>query len=70
MSGQDVAKALALGARGVMIGKAFLYSLAAGGEAGVTRALEIIRDELRVTLALTGTTSVKSVSRDVLRVPR
>jgi L-lactate dehydrogenase (cytochrome) len=70
MSGQDVTKALALGARGVMIGKAYLYSLAAGGEAGVARALEIIRDELRVTLALTGTTSVRAVSREVLRLPR
>ena len=53
-SGQDLAKALALGAGG-MIGKSFLFALAAGGEAGVQRALEIFRDELRVTLALTGT---------------
>jgi L-lactate dehydrogenase (cytochrome) len=67
MSGQDVLKALALGARGALIGKAFLYALAAGGEAGVTRAIEIIRDELRVSLALTGTTSVSSVSASVVR---
>lgn len=65
--GQDILKALALGARGCLIGKAFLYSLAAMGEEGVTRALDIFRDELRVSLALTGTNDVRSVSRDVLR---
>ncbi len=66
-SGQDLAKALALGARGGMIGKAFLFALAAGGQAGVTRALEIIRDELRVTLALTGTRDVASCGPHMLR---
>jgi L-lactate dehydrogenase (cytochrome) len=66
-SGQDILKALALGARGCLIGKAFLYSLAAMGEEGVTRALNIFRDELRVSLALTGTNDVRAVSRDVLR---
>ena len=65
--GQDILKALALGARGCLIGKAFLYSLAAMGEEGVTRALNIFRDELRVSLALTGTNDVRAVSRDVLR---
>ncbi len=65
-SGQDVAKALALGARGAMIGKSFLFALAAGGEAGVTRALEILRDELRVTLALTGTRGVAQAGRQML----
>jgi L-lactate dehydrogenase (cytochrome) len=67
-SGQDLAKALALGARGGMIGKSFLFALAAGGEAGVTRALEIIRDELRVTLALTGTGDVASCGQHMLRM--
>jgi L-lactate dehydrogenase (cytochrome) len=67
-SGQDVLKALALGARGCLIGKAFLYGLAAMGEKGVTKALEIIRSELRVTLALTGKTSVAHVDRSVLRL--
>ena len=67
-SGQDLAKALALGARGGMIGKSFLFALAAGGQAGVTRALEIIRDELRVTLALTGTGDVASCGRQMLRM--
>jgi L-lactate dehydrogenase (cytochrome) len=65
-SGQDVLKALALGARGCLIGKAFLYSLAARGEAGVTLALEIIKKELAVSLALTGANDVSKVSRDIL----
>jgi L-lactate dehydrogenase (cytochrome) len=67
-SGQDLAKALALGARGGMIGKSFLFALAAGGQAGVRRALEIIRDELRVTLALTGTRDVASCGPQMLRM--
>lgn len=66
-SGQDILKALALGARGCLIGKAFLYGLAAMGEEGVTRALNIFRDELRVSLALTGVNDVRAVSADVLR---
>jgi L-lactate dehydrogenase (cytochrome) len=65
-SGQDIAKALALGARGTLIGKAFLYALAAAGEAGVTKAIEIMRRELRVTLALTGTTSVGAAGPQML----
>ena len=68
-SGQDIAKALALGARGALIGKAFLYALAAAGEAGVTKAIEIMRSELRVTLALTGTSSVGAVGPHILRLP-
>jgi L-lactate dehydrogenase (cytochrome) len=67
-SGQDLAKALALGARGGMIGKSFLFALAAGGQAGVTRALEIIRDELRVTLALTGISDVAACGPHMLRM--
>lgn len=66
-SGQDIAKALALGARAGMIGKSFLFALAAGGEAGVTRALHILRDELRITMALTGTSNVAAVGRNILR---
>jgi L-lactate dehydrogenase (cytochrome) len=54
MSGQDVFKALALGARACLIGKAFLYGLAAAGEGGVQLALALIRKELEVTMALTG----------------
>src|SRR6201996_910588 len=66
-SGQDIAKALALGARGALIGKAFLYALSAAGEAGVTKAIEMMRNELRVTLALTGTASIDSVGPHILR---
>ncbi|MET0290838.1 MAG: alpha-hydroxy acid oxidase [Steroidobacteraceae bacterium] len=66
-SGQDLLKALALGARGGFIGKAFLYALAAGGEAGVTKALELIQNELRVSLALAGRTRVGDVGPDILR---
>ena len=65
-SGQDVIKALALGARGVYIGRAFLYGLGAMGEEGVTRVLEIIRKELDVTMALCGLTDVQKVDRNIL----
>jgi L-lactate dehydrogenase (cytochrome) len=65
-SGQDVLKALALGAQGCLIGKAFLYALAARGEAGVTLALDIMRSELAVSLALTGANDVRKVTRDTL----
>jgi L-lactate dehydrogenase (cytochrome) len=66
-SGQDMLKALALGARGCLIGKAYLYALAAGGETGVGTALRILREELRVSLALTGINDVHAVSPQVLR---
>jgi len=65
-SGQDVLKALALGARGCLIGRAFLYGLAAMGEEGVARALSIIAEELRVSMALTGVRNITEVSRDIL----
>jgi len=65
-SGQDVLKTLALGARGCLIGKAFLYGLAAQGEAGVTRTLDIIRRELDVSMALTGIRDVAGVTPAVL----
>jgi L-lactate dehydrogenase (cytochrome) len=66
-SGQDIAKAVALGARGTLMGRSFLYALAAGGEAGVVQAIEIMRKELRVTLALTGTTSIEAAGPHILR---
>jgi L-lactate dehydrogenase (cytochrome) len=66
-SGQDVFKALALGARGTLIGRAFAYGLGALGEAGVTRALEIIEKELDVTMALCGLRDVKEANRSILR---
>ncbi len=66
-SGQDVMKALALGAHGCLIGKAFLYALAAGGGPGVKRAIEIIAGELSISMALTGVTDVKGIGRGVLQ---
>ena len=65
-SGQDVLKAKALGAHGCLIGRAFLYSLAAGGEAGVLCGLEIIRKELDITMALTGTRDINDVGAQIL----
>ncbi len=67
-SGQDIAKALALGARGALIGRSFLYALAAAGEAGVIKAVEIMRKELSVTLALTGTSTIDAVGPHILRL--
>jgi len=66
LTGQSLLKALALGARAGLIGKAFLYGLGARGEAGVTQVIEIIRKELSVSLALTGQTDVQRVGRDIL----
>ncbi len=65
-SGQDVLKAWALGARGTMIGRAMVYGLGAMGEAGVTKALEIIHKELDVTMAFCGHTDIQSVDRGIL----
>ncbi|MCB2115418.1 MAG: alpha-hydroxy-acid oxidizing protein [Rhodobacteraceae bacterium] len=62
-SGQDVLKAVALGARGVMIGRAFVYGLGAMGEAGVTKALEVIHKELDASMALCGETKLSNVGR-------
>ena len=66
-SGQDVLKAVALGAKGTMIGKSFLYGLGAMGEEGVTLALEIIRKELDVTMALCGLKDIKDAGPSILR---
>ena len=65
-SGQDVLKAVALGARGTFIGRSFLYGLGAMGEEGVTRALEIIARELDLTMALCGRRELSSVDRGIL----
>jgi L-lactate dehydrogenase (cytochrome) len=65
-SGQDVLKAWALGARGTMIGRPFLYGLGAMGEAGVTKCLEIIRNELDITMAFTGHRDIQNVTQDSL----
>jgi L-lactate dehydrogenase (cytochrome) len=65
-SGQDVLKAWALGARGTMIGRAFLHGLGAMGEAGVTKCLEIIHKELDITMAFTGHRDIQNVGREIL----
>jgi len=65
-SGQDVLKAVALGAKGAFIGRAFLYGLGAGGEAGVTRALAIIERELDITMALCGERDIHNVGRHII----
>lgn len=68
-SGQDVLKALALGAKGTYIGRAFLYGLGAMGEAGVTETLRIIRNELDISMALCGVRDVKALSREHIILP-
>ncbi|MEL6522199.1 MAG: alpha-hydroxy acid oxidase [Pseudomonadota bacterium] len=68
-SGQDVLKALALGAKGTMIGRAYVYGLGAMGQSGVTTALETIRKELDVTMALCGRRHVDDLDHDILLIP-
>lgn len=68
-SGQDVLKALALGAKGAMIGRSYVYGLGAMGEAGVAKALEIIQRELDMTMAFCGRRDIRTVDRDILLVP-
>eukprot|EP01030_Chromulinospumella_sphaerica_P021333 gene21333-21266_t len=65
-SGQDVLKAWALGAKGTMIGRAMVYGLGAMGEAGVTKALQIIHKELDVTMAFCGHTNIQNVDTNIL----
>lgn len=65
-SGQDVIKALALGATGTMIGRSYIYGLGAMGEEGVTKALKIIANELDLTMAFCGLRDVKQVTSDIL----
>jgi L-lactate dehydrogenase (cytochrome) len=62
-SGQDLFRALALGAKACLSGRAYIYGLGAGGQAGVTRAIEIIRNELDVTMALTGVKNIGQIDR-------
>ncbi len=69
-SGQDVLKALAMGATGTYIGRAYIYGLGAMGEAGVTRALEVIHKELDVSMALCGHRDIRQVDRDILMIPK
>jgi L-lactate dehydrogenase (cytochrome) len=65
-SGQDVLKAIALGAKGTYIGRAMLYGLGALGEQGVSKALELIRNELDLSMAFCGRTDIREVNRDIL----
>ncbi len=69
-SGQDVLKAVAMGAKGVYIGRAFTYGLGAMGEKGVSKALEIIHRELDLSMAFCGHRDINDVSRDILMVPK
>tara|TARA_B110000503_G_scaffold19313_2_gene28764 strand:- start:12712 stop:13800 length:1089 start_codon:yes stop_codon:yes gene_type:complete len=68
-SGQDVFKAIALGAKGTLIGRAFLYGLGAMGEAGVTRCLQIIEQELDLTMAFSGLSDINDVDEKVIWAP-
>jgi len=68
-SGQDVLKAIALGAKGTMIGRSFLYSLGAMGEAGVLRCLQIIANELDITMGFCGHTDIHKIDRSILLNP-
>ncbi|MBP7243246.1 alpha-hydroxy acid oxidase [Amaricoccus sp.] len=68
-SGQDVLKAVALGAKGAWIGRPFLYGLGAGGRAGVARCLEILRDELDITMALCGRRDIRGIDASILDAP-
>ncbi len=68
-SGQDVLKALAMGAKGTYIGRAFVYGLGAMGQKGVETALEVIQKELDITMAFCGRRDVNALSRDILLVP-
>ncbi len=68
-SGQDVLKAVAMGAKGTMIGRAWVYGLGAMGQAGVTKALDVIHKELDTTMALCGHRDITEVGRDILLIP-
>ena len=65
--GTDIIKALALGAKGVLIGKAYLYGLGAGGEAGVNRVIEILRAEIERNMMLMGLPSIDAITSDCVR---
>jgi L-lactate dehydrogenase (cytochrome) len=69
-SGQDVLKAIAMGAKGTYIGRAYINGLGAMGQAGVTKALQVIHKELDLTMALCGRRDIHDVDRDILLVPR
>jgi L-lactate dehydrogenase (cytochrome) len=68
--GSDIVKALCIGARAVLIGRAYAYGLAAAGEAGVNRAIEILRADLDRTLRLLGCASIHELDRSYVNVPQ
>ena len=68
-TGMDIMKAIAMGAKGTMVGRAYIYGLGAAGEAGVTRALEILQSELSVTMGLCGEREISGIGRHNLLMP-
>ena len=68
-SGQDVLKAVSMGAKGTWIGRAFIYGLGAMGEAGVTKSLEVIHREMDISMALCGRRRIDELGRDILQIP-
>jgi isopentenyl diphosphate isomerase/L-lactate dehydrogenase-like FMN-dependent dehydrogenase len=68
--GTDVVKALCLGARAVLCGRAYAYGLAAAGEAGVTRAIEILREDIKRTLVLLGCPGIANLDSSYVRMPK
>ncbi len=69
-SGQDVLKALAMGAKSTFIGRSYIYGLGAAGQAGVTKALEVIQKELDISMALCGVQKAREISREQVLVPK
>jgi len=69
-TGQDILKAVAMGAKGAYIGRAYIYGLGAMGEAGVTKALETLHKELDLSMAFCGHKNIMDVSRDILMIPK
>jgi L-lactate dehydrogenase (cytochrome) len=68
--GSDIVKAICLGARAVLLGRAYAFGLAAGGRSGVTRALEILRNDVERTLRLLGCPSVSALNSSYLNIPK
>jgi len=68
--GSDILKALALGARAVLVGRPYLWALAVGGEAGVAHLLQLLRDELDLAMALSGRPTIRSIDRSLLAPPK
>ena len=69
-SGQDALKAIAMGAKGTYVGRAYTYGLGAMGEAGVTKALEVIQKEMETSMAFCGHTDINTVDRSILHIPK